>query len=167
MKKNWSLVLIASLIIIISALIIYIVKINNTEKNKENDYVAQKKETNITKVETKDEITYEVIDYNKKLSYSWTFKKDEKLLNKLKDNMEIDLNLKLDLLNNLENNNLTSKINNDRLIISFSHHGELPTKAKIKIDVKDKYNEGDLLYLYYLNEEKHQIEFIKDRKSVV
>ena len=122
--------------------------------------------SHVTKSETNDEVIYEVVDNRKNLTYSWTFNKDENFKKALKDNMEIDLNLKLDLLNNLENNNLTSKINNDRLIISFSHHGELPTKAKIKIDVKDKYNEGDLLYLYYLNEEKHQIEFIKNEIPV-
>ena len=51
--------------------------------------------------------------------------------------------------------------NQDKLVISFEHHGALPSKAKIKLDVSDKYSNGESLYLYYLNEEKGQIEYIK------
>lgn len=162
MKKNMSLVIISSLIFIISVLIFNIVKTKNEYKELKNkDLVETDTLMHVSKAETKDEIIYEVIDNRKKLSYSWSFEKTEELKTALKNNMEIDLNLKLDILENLENKDLNSLItNDDKLIIAFEHHGKLPSKAKIRINVEDKYNEGELLYLYYLNEEKNQIEYI-------
>lgn len=168
MKKNWSLVLISILIIIISALIFYIVKTNSKsdETTRKKDYVASDTLINITKSETKDEIIYEVTDNRKGLQYSWTFNKDENLMKALKDNMEIDMSLKLDVLTELNNEKLNSIENKDKLIISFEHHGELPTKAKVRINVSDKYKDGELLYLYYLNEEQNQIEYIDNKIPV-
>lgn len=168
MKKNWSLVLISVLVIIISALIFYIVKTSNKddETPKRKDYIASDTLVNITKSETKDEIIYEVTDNRKNLKYSWTFNKDENLMKSLKDNMEIDMSLKLDVLTTLDNEKLNSITNEDKLIISFEHHGELPTKAKVRINVSDKYKDGELLYLYYLNEEKDQIEYIDSKIPV-
>lgn len=168
MKKNWSLVLISVLVIIISALIFYIVKTsdNKDEVSKRKNYIASDTLVNITKSETKNEIIYEVTDNRKGLKYSWTFDKDENLMKSLKDNMEIDMSLKLDILTELNNEKLNSVKNNDKLIISFEHHGKLPTKAKVRINVSDKYKDGELLYLYYLNEEKNQIEYIDSKIPV-
>jgi len=121
----------------------------------------------VTKAETKDEVIYEVVDNRKNLTYSWTFNKDEKFKKALKDDMEIDLNLKLDILNELKDKELDSLVTNeDKLIISFEHHGELPTKAKIKINVQERYKDGELLYLYYLNEEENRVEYIANEIPV-
>ncbi len=168
MKKNYSLVVISILIIIISLLITYIIFKNTHESTKkQNNYLASDTLMNITKSETENEIIYEVIDNAKKLSYSWTFQKNEELNKALKNNMEIDLNLKLDLLTNLEDNKFNEIVNNkDSLIVSFEHHGKLPTKAKVKINVEEKYKNGEMLYLYYLNEDKTQIEYIDSQIPV-
>lgn len=162
MNKNWSLVIISSLIFITSFTLIFAVKTNKEKENLNNQNVAiTDTETHITKSETDKEITYELIDNKKKLTYSWTFEKNDNIIKSLKDNMEIDVNLKLDILTSLEDKELNSRINKkDLLVISFEHHGSLPNKAKIRINVSDKYKDGEKLYLYYLNEEKNQIEYI-------
>lgn len=162
MKKNYSLVVVSILIIIISVLLVYIVsKDKDDEVNDRKKIVANDTLIHVTKSETNDSIIYEVIDNLKKLSYSWTFSKSEELSKALKNNMEIDLNLKLDLLTSLEDKKLDDLItNDDSLIVSFEHHGQLPVNAKVKIDVSDKYKDGELLYLYYLNEDRTQVEYI-------
>ena len=71
-------------------------------------------------------------------------------------------------MTSLEDKNLDSLVTNeDKLIVSFEHHGKLPTKAKVKIDVSDKYTNGSMLYLYYLNEEERQVEYIDKGLSVI
>lgn len=163
MKKNSSLIIISLLIIVISGLIVHIVNDSKKEVDNINNNVTSDTLIHISKSESKDEITYEVIDNAKNLTYSWTFPKDEHLTNALKDNMEIDMDLRLSLLTNLENKSIDELVSNeDKLVISFNHHGTLPTKAKIKLDVKDKYKDGEQLYLYYYNEEEDQIEYIQN-----
>ena len=168
MKKDYSLVVISFLIIIISVLITYIVlKDRNASINGEKNLVASDTLMHITKSETDDSIIYKVIDNSKKLSYSWTFSKSEELTRALKNNMEIDLNLKLDLLTSLEDKKLDDLItNDDSLIVSFEHHGKLPTSAKVRIDVSDKYRDGELLYLYYLNEDRTRVEYVDNQIPV-
>ena len=160
MKKSWLLILISLQVIVISFVVVFIFKdkrvnVVHKETGKLDNLV------HISKSETKNEVIYEVEDNQNHLTYSWTFNKDEGLLSSLKDRLELDLNLKLNILNDLEDENLNKLItNNDKLIIAFDHHGELPTKAKVKIDVKDKYEDGEQLYLYYLNEDMKQVEYI-------
>lgn len=162
MKKNFSLIIISLLIIVISGLIIHIAQ-DDKKGESGKDKIASDTLIHISKSESKDEITYEVVDNAKSLTYSWTFKKDKNLMGALKDNMEIDMDLRLSLLTDLQNKEINDLVENkDKLVISFNHHGELPTKAKIKLDVSDKYKEGEKLYLYYFNEEKHQIEYIQN-----
>lgn len=167
MKKNYSLVVISILIIIISVLITYIVVRDRKTNIDRNSYVASDTLMHITKSETSDSVIYNVLDNAKKLSYSWTFSKGEELTQALKNNMEIDLNLKLDLLTKLDDKNLDDLItNDDSLIVSFEHHGALPVSAKVRIDVSDKYRDGELLYLYYLNENKTQVEYVDNQIPV-
>lgn len=156
---NKKIIILAFLMIItLSGLIVLNI---DKEKSKnevlEKDYIAENNEFNVTKKITEKEIIYEVID--KGLTYSWTFAKNDNTY-KLKDNIEIETDLKLDVIKDSINslNNLVS--NKDVTVIKFSHHGELPSKAKILIDVKDKYKEGELLYLYYFNEEENKVEYI-------
>ena len=113
------------------------------------------------KVESSDEITYVIEDYDKDLTYSWSFNKDEDYKNSLKEGMNLDLDLKLDVITDEYNKIIDEKVSNkDKLIISFNHHGELPTKATIRLQVKDRFKDGDKLYLYYYNPEENIIEYI-------
>ena len=165
MKKNEGLVLITIIIFLIICLIAYIVKDIKKDVGTP-EYVASDTVMHVTRSETRDEIIYEVIDNARDLTYSWAFLKTEELEKSLKDNMNIDINLRLNLLNELGNKELDDLVTNeDKLIVSFDYHGELPTRAKIKIDVSDKYSEGESLYLYYLNEDKEQIEYV--RKDII
>ncbi len=159
MKKNASLIITSLLALSLISLIVLKIEINRTnDEIFEKEYIGNFEDT-ITKTETEKEITYEIID--DKLTYSWTFNKDEKLKQALKDNMEIDMDLKLSILPNIQNQKLNNMVDNkDLLVIKFNHHGSLPTKAKISLDVSNKYQNGETLYLYYLNEEKDQIEYI-------
>jgi len=166
MKKEFSITFISLLLIVIAGLITHI--IDSKSVNIQNkDLLSSSTLINISKTRTKDEIIYEVIDKSKDLTYSWTFPNNDDFNKSLKDNMEIDLDLRLQLLTNIENKNIDNLVTNeDKLIIAFNHHGELPTKAKIKLDVSDKYKNGDKLYLYYYNEEMNQIEYIQNGITV-
>lgn len=121
----------------------------------------------IFKTEGKNDITYNVVDYERNLAYSWTFNKDENKSNvPLNQTIEMDINLRLniDAITNVTNN-INHMVNENKLIVSFDYHGDLPTSAKIKINVNNRFKDGDELYLYYYNPELNQIEFIdKDIK---
>ena len=158
MKKEFSITLISLLLIVIAGLVNHIIDAKDINiQNK--DLLSSDTLIHISKTRTKDEITYEVVDKSKNLTYSWTFPNDEAFASSLKDNMEIDLDLRLQLLTDIKNKDIDNLVSNeDKLIIAFNHHGELPTKAKIKLDVSSKYNDGEKLYLYYYNEEEEQIE---------
>lgn len=168
MKKGFYLVIISFAVLLVISLITYSVKTKKElEYAKSNTTNLNNTLINISKTETTNEVIYDVVDNRKKLTYSWTFNKDENYNKALKDNMELDLSLKLDVLTSLNNKELDDLMTNeDKLIISFEHHGALPTKAKIKIDVSDKYSNGEELYLYYLNEELGRVEYIKNNIPV-
>ena len=162
MKKEFSITLISLLLIVIAGLVTHIIDSKDI-KTTNKELLASDKIMHVTKTRTKDEIIYEVIDNSKDLTYSWTFPNNEEMTKSIKENMEIDLDLRLQLLTNIKNKNIDNLVSNeDKLIISFNHHGELPTKAKIKLNVSEKYDDGQKLYLYYYNEEQEQIEYIKD-----
>ena len=116
----------------------------------------------IFKTEGKNAITYNVVDYERNLAYSWTFNKEENKSDiPLNQTIEMDINLRLniDAITNATNN-INQIVDKDKLIVSFDYHGDLPTSAKIKIDVRNKFKNGDELYLYYYNPELNQIEYI-------
>ncbi len=162
MKKEFSITLISLLLIVIAGLVNHIIDAKDI-KIQNKDLLSSDTLIHISKTRTKDEITYEVVDKSKNLTYSWTFPNDEAFASSLKDNMEIDLDLRLQLLTDIKNKDIDNLVSNeDKLIIAFNHHGELPTKAKIKLDVSSKYNDGEKLYLYYYNEEEEQIEYIEN-----
>lgn len=167
MKKNLNIIIMSMLSLVVVFLIIYIVSKEKTYNELKTEKMKDNIVTSMTKTETDKEVIYEIIDKNKSLTYSWTINKDDNYKKALKDNMEIDLNMKLDILTNIENNTLNNMVENkDKLIIAFEHHGELPTKAKIKLDVSSQYRNGEKLYLYYLNEEKNVIEYIDNNIPV-
>ena len=110
-------------------------------------------------------IFYNIIDYERNLTYSWSFLKDDQT-KPLIDSLEMDINLRLNIDAITSSTNIINeKVTNNKLIISFDYHGNLPTKAMVKINVSDKFRNGDKLYLYYYNPEAQQIEFIE--KNIV
>ena len=51
--------------------------------------------------------------------------------------------------------------------LNFAHHGNLPGSTNIKVDVSDKFNDGDILYLYHYNEDSQTIEKISSGIEVI
>jgi len=102
--------------------------------------------------ETGKEVTFNVLGEDNKSKYSWSFDgKDIK-----NPNMSLDLNISFETEKQQEIQSITNQSN--MFYVSFKHHGELPGKAKIKVDVSDTYKDGDFIYLYYYNEDKGTIE---------
>ena len=46
------------------------------------------------------------------------------------------------------------------MIISFDYHGELPLKTTVRINVENRFENNEHLYLYYYNPESDEIEYI-------
>jgi len=118
----------------------------------ESDYI-------ISKTLKENEILIELEEKDTGFKYSWSFDKD-KIKDKIKLNFNIDFNSKKQ--NEIES--ITGDM--DKIYLSFAHHGDLPSNAKIKVDVSNKFKDKDKLYLYYYNEDKKQVEFI-DNNIVV
>lgn len=115
----------------------------------------------LLKLDTKDKVML-VEEENGKFDYSWSFdKKDVK-----QDEMNFDpvitfKNKDLYDLDNLMGNKHKKKL------ISFNHHGTLPGIATIKVPVSDSFKEGDILSLYYYDEENERIELINKKIEVI
>ncbi len=123
--------------------------------------VIENKETKITKSENAKYITYNVIDYERNLTYSWDFIKDKS--KSIKENIMMDVNLRLNIdnINTADTKDIAKRVDQNKLIISFDHHGALPLNAQVKINVQDKFKDNDNLYLYYYNPQTKQIEFME------
>ncbi|MBN1072364.1 cell surface protein [Clostridium botulinum] len=59
----------------------------------------------------------------------------------------------------------TKTQNDSEVVINFKHHGVLPGKATVQVNVGDELN-GDNRYLYYYNEETNSLELISSNISV-
>ena len=79
--------------------------------------------------------------------------------------MEIDLTITIDDEKGEEISQITGR--EDAMYISFAHHGELPGPATIKTYVGDKYKNGDVVYLYYFDEEKQKILMVGNKPLTV
>lgn len=102
--------------------------------------------------ETGKNLTFNVKGENDRTKYSWTFKGND-----IKNpDMDLDLSINFETEKQQEIQSITNQSN--MFYVSFVHHGELPGTAKIKVDVSDKFKDGDYIYLYYYNEEKGTIE---------
>lgn len=109
----------------------------------------------VTKEVNKDKISIIVKEKDGDISYSWNFDRS-----KIKDN-RIDMDFGLTFKTKLESFiDSLSKENDDKLFLNFSHHGDVPDSLYMNIYVGNKYNDGDLLYLYYFNEKTEKIEFV-------
>lgn len=117
--------------------------------------------THITKTETNDYYLYDVVDNERNLTYSWKFLKEENKNISVEENMYIDNDLRLSLdASTKDTKRINEKVKNDKLIITFDYHGMLPLEAKVKINVSDKFNDGEKLYLYYYNPDSDEIEYM-------
>ncbi|MBQ2981033.1 MAG: hypothetical protein IJD58_02790 [Lachnospiraceae bacterium] len=106
-------------------------------------------------------LTVGVTDADNKLQYSWTFS-DKAISN---TNMNIDLTITFDAPKKEEISKLTG--NKEAAYISFAHHGELPGAATIKTYVGDKYKNGDVVYLYYFDEENNKVLMVGDKPLTI
>lgn len=70
----------------------------------------------------------------------------------------MDLTISFDTDRENEVKEITGR--DDLMYLSFSHHGALPGPAKIKTYVGNKYKDGDVVYLYYFNEDKNRVESV-------
>ena len=117
--------------------------------------------TKMIKTETKDYYYYEIKDYERDLEYSWKFLKNKDDDIAVEDSLYIEEDLRLSLDANTNN---TAKINeevkNDKLIITFDYHGDLPLETTVRLNVQNRFKNGEELYIYYYNPELDQIEYV-------
>ncbi len=131
------------------------------EKPVKEEIVAGLEKTKMTKRETKDYYYYEIEDYERDLTYSWQFEKDKTQNISVEDSLRITEDLRLSLDGTGAGaSEIEEKVNQRKLIISFDYHGALPLKTTVKINVSNRFRNGEHLYLYYYNPENDTIEYI-------
>lgn len=167
MKKNWLIGILSIVICALLAVIVVIVKNNFEQAATDEETLVSNTGTKIMKTEGDSYISYIVEDYERKLTYTWSFPKTEKYQNNIKEDLYIDINLRLSIdAITATTNEINNTVDQNKLIVSFDHHGQLPETATVRINVKDKFDDGEKLYLYYYNEENKQIEYIDDGLKV-
>lgn len=121
----------------------------------------ENKQTKMTKLETKEYYYYEIEDYERDLKYSWKFKKDENKDISVEESLFIEDDLRLSLdAQTKDTEKINEDVSQDKLIITFDYHGNLPLETTVRINVQDKFKDNERLYLYYYNPELDQIEYI-------
>lgn len=113
----------------------------------------------ITKTIKDDEIIIDLVNKKTNLNYSWSFDK-----NKINSIITLDFSIDFQSDKKQEIDNLIKDEN--KLYLSFAHHGALPSVAKIKVDVSNNFKDGSTLSLYYYNETTKDLEFINDNIKV-
>lgn len=115
----------------------------------ENIKNSQKK-TNIT------ETIYDDVTGKATTLYTWTFDGS-----KITDT-NLNLNLKINLGTSKSKETIETLVPDKEksMVIEFLHHGVLPTGTTVKVNVLGKYNNGDLVTLYYFNEETKALEMV-------
>ena len=172
MKNNKALIIISTLLcvtlIALGISISALVTNNNEEEiDKSSEVLAANSGTRIMKVEGEKYISYIVEDYERDLTYTWQFEKTAEFYKNVNENLEIDINLRLslDAFNDVTSD-INSRVDQNKLIVTFDHHGALPSNATVRVNVSDKFSDGEELYLYYYNEETNDIEYIEHHLKV-
>jgi len=173
MKNNKALIIVSVfLAITLIALGFSVSKLvsNYTDEDKtdeSSEVLANNQGTRIMKVESKNHISYIVEDYERDLTYTWQFEKTDEFYNNVKENLEIDINLRLSLdAYNAVTEDINNRVDQNKLIVTFDHHGKLPSNATVRVNVVDKFKDGEDLYLYYYNEDTNQIEYMEHHLEV-
>lgn len=174
MKKanNVILLSITLLLCVVVTVLVFTVKDLSSKDNEytsspvSSEVVINNTDVEIYKSESSNYISYIVEDYERNLTYSWQFEKTDEKNNSVKENLILDINLRLSLDSDTDGANaINDAVEQKKLIVSFDHHGKLPTRATVRINVSDRFKDNEKLYLYYYNPEKDQIEFTqKDLK---
>ena len=155
-------------IIVLSATIKSIVATKNNNSKTDEELLVSNTETRIFKSESEDYISYIVEDYDRGLTYTWQFKKEELKDKAVAENIELDVNLRLSIDADTKDTRMINElVDQKKLIVTFDHVGKLPARATIRINVSDKFDNGEKLYLYYYNPTTKKIEFIKDNIKVI
>ncbi|HIR74581.1 TPA: hypothetical protein IAB95_03655 [Candidatus Ventrenecus avicola] len=128
---------------------------------------ANAKALSIEKTETSDSYYYSVKDSERDLEYSWRFIKEQGQNISVEDSLYIEEDLRLSLdAKTKDTEAINQMVDQEKLIISFDYHGALPLETSVKINVQDRFQEGEKLYLYYYNPESDNIEYIAHNVEV-
>lgn len=94
--------------------------------------------------------------------YTWTFDGS-----KITDT-NLNLNLKLNVGTSKSKETIDTLVPDKEksLLLEFLHHGALPAGTTVKVNVLGKYNNGDLVTLYYYNEETKALEMVAKNLEV-
>lgn len=106
------------------------------------------------------DITVGVVNSQDYLLYSWTFK--AATLNNTDKNVDLTLNV-----SDTKNDNIVALTGVDELVyLNFAYHGELPGTATLHTYVGKWFQNGDVVYLYYYNEELNRVEVVGDNEGL-
>lgn len=110
------------------------------------------------------DITIGAVNDDNQLMYSWTFAYDNFDTSKVP---EAGLNLAITFEAEKQEEIAAKTGYTDGVYISIEgFHGQLPGPAKVKTYVGDKYKNGDLVTLYYYNEETQKLEVEEANKNL-
>ena len=167
MKKNWLIGILLIIVCVLTTVIVVMFKNNFEQDSTEEETLVNNTGTKILKTEGDSYISYIVEDNERNLTYTWSFPKTENYKNNIKDDLYIDLNLRLsiDAITN-DTNTINEKVKQNKLIVTFDHHGALPETATVRINVSNKFKDGEKLYLYYYNPDNNLIEYIDNGLKV-
>ena len=100
---------------------------------------------------SKKTIKFNQYNNDKKLLYSWSV--DGSKIDDI-----IDINTNIEFTSN--NKDKIEKLSNyaNGVYLDFKHSGDLPNGTLVKIFVGDKFKDGNLINLYYLNEKNNKLE---------
>ncbi len=172
-KNKLTYYLIIAVCIMISVISVCItVILSNPKKTTISDedatVLTQNSGTRVLKSESEKYISYIVEDYERDLTYTWQFEKTNEFYASVSDNLEIDVNLRLSVdAETKETADINKRVDQNKLVVTFEHHGKLPEVATIRINVADKFKDGEKLYLYYYNDKNKQIEYIDHKLEVI
>ena len=144
----------------------YFKDIDRTESNSVeiivNEGIVLTKDMFTKAKEKKKDIEIGVCDADGNLKYSWHFEG-----NSIKNaDVDMDITITVDDSRQTEINEVC-QVKENAVYMSFSHHGNLPSPARIKMYVGDKYKDGEGVYLYYYDEEKKQVLLVEGKELIV
>lgn len=106
------------------------------------------------------DIKVSVVNSQNYLMYSWTFK--AATLKNTDKNVDLTLNV-----TDAKNDDIVALTGVDELVyLNFAYHGELPGTATLHTYVGKWFQNGDVVYLYYYNEELGRVEVVGDNEGL-